>query len=204
VLFGDVNPAGRLPITFPRRLADNPAHINFPGENGKVHYGEGLFVGYRYYDKKEIEPLFPFGHGLAYTDFSYASLRLGGDAFQPDDTIQVQVDVTNSGDRAGAEVVQLYLGQPDSRLVRPPQELKGFARVTLEPGETRTVTLPLTPQSRACYDPQAGAWASEPGPYTVRIGRSSRDIRLQASFTVSGDDAGPQKPDGPQLSTVPT
>jgi beta-glucosidase len=121
VLFGDVNPSGKLPTTLPARLEDNPAFINYPGENGKVYYGEGLFVGYRYYDKKEIAPLFPFGHGLSYTTFAYDNLRLNGSEFGPGDEIVVSVDVTNTGQRAGQEVVQLYLRDEASRLVRPPK-----------------------------------------------------------------------------------
>jgi beta-glucosidase len=142
VLFGDVNPSGKLPTTFPVRLEDNPAFINYPGENGQVHYGEGLFVGYRYYDKKQIAPLFPFGHGLSYTQFAYANLRLNGERFTTGDEILVQVEVTNTGARAGQEVVQLYVRDEVCRVARPWQELKAFAKVQLAPGETKTVTLP--------------------------------------------------------------
>ncbi len=149
LLFGDVSPSGKLPTTFPVRYEDNPAFINFPGENGKVLYGEGLFVGYRYYDKKELAPLFPFGHGLSYTTFTYDNLRLNGESFGEEDEIVVSVDVTNSGSMAGQEIVQVYVHDVVSRLVRPLQELKAFAKVSLEPGETKTVTLPLTRQSLA-------------------------------------------------------
>lgn len=181
VLFGDVTPSGKLPTTFPARLEDNPAFINYPGENGKVHYGEGLFVGYRYYDKKQIAPLFPFGHGLSYTTFAYDNLRLNG-AFGPGDEIKVSVDVTNTGQRAGQEVVQVYVRDEASRLVRPPQELKAFAKVALRPGETQTVTLTLTGQSLAYYDPSVGDWVTEPGAFTLLVGSSSRDIRLTGQF----------------------
>ncbi|MCA9922423.1 MAG: glycoside hydrolase family 3 C-terminal domain-containing protein, partial [Anaerolineales bacterium] len=133
VLFGDVNPSGKLPMTFPKQLQDNPAHINYPGENGRVQYGEGIFVGYRYYDKKEITPLFPFGHGLSYTTFAYNNLQLNGDSFGSDDQILVRVDVTNMGERAGQEVVQLYVRDEAARVIRPLQELKAFAKVALEP-----------------------------------------------------------------------
>src|SRR5262249_1442849 len=143
VLFGDVTPSGKLPQTFPRRLEDNPAYINYPGENGRVYYGEGLFVGYRYYEKKLVEPLFPFGFGLSYTSFAYANTRLSAEAITPDDRLIVSVDVTNTGQRAGQEIVQLYVQDVASRLVRPPKELKGFAKVALAPGETRAVTLTL-------------------------------------------------------------
>jgi beta-glucosidase len=195
VLLGDANPSGKLPTTFPRRLADNPAYINYPGENGRVLYGEGLYVGYRYYDKKEIEPLFPFGHGLSYTRFSYHNLRLNGAEFGPGDTIQVSVDVSNSGRRAGKEVVQLYVRDVESKLARPLQELKAFSKVTLEPGESRTVTFDLDHEALAYYDPAQGAaqgaapggWVAEAGEFELRVGSSSRDIRLTARFTWSGD-----------------
>ncbi|MCA9973777.1 MAG: glycoside hydrolase family 3 C-terminal domain-containing protein, partial [Anaerolineales bacterium] len=179
VLFGDVNPSGRLPVTFPRRLADNPAYVNYPGENGRVHYGEGLFVGYRYYDKKEIAPLFPFGFGLSYTRFRYANLEIAPQA----DQVIVSLDVTNAGARAGQEVVQLYVRHAAARLVRPLQELKAYAKVALAPGETRRVSLTLTPQSLAFYDPAQQAWVTEPGSYTLFVGGSSRDFRLQGELT---------------------
>lgn len=189
VLFGDVTPSGKLPITFPCRLEDNPAFINYPGENGKVYYGEGLFVGYRYYDKKEIAPLFPFGHGLSYTAFAYDNLRLNGATFGPGDEIIVSVDVTNKGERAGQEVVQLYVRDEASRLVRPLQELKAFAKIHLEPGQTQTVTLTLNGQSLAYYDPAVGEWVTEPGAFTLLVGSSSRDIRLTGQLTWVGETA---------------
>ena len=182
LLFGDVNPSGKLPTTFPVRLEDNPAFINYPGENGKVYYGEGLFVGYRYYDKKQIAPLFPFGHGLSYTQFDYANLRLNGESFEPGDEIVVQVDVTNTGERAGQEVVQLYVRDEESSLTRPWQELKAFTKVHLEPGETKTVTLTLTSQSLAYYHPAIKNWLTEPGAFALAVGSSSRDIRQTAKL----------------------
>lgn len=186
VLFGDVTPSGKLPTTFPVRLEDNPAFINYPGENGQVHYGEGIFVGYRYYDKKQIAPLFPFGHGLSYTSFVYNNLQLNGTTFGPGDEITVRVDVTNTGQRAGQEVVQLYVRDEESRLVRPPQELKAFAKVHLEPGQTKTVTLTLTGQSLAYYDPSVSNWVTEPGTFTLLVGSSSRDIRLMGQVRYEG------------------
>jgi beta-glucosidase len=188
VLFGDANPSGKLPTTFPRRLADNPAFINYPGENGQVAYGEGLFVGYRYYDKKEIEPLFPFGHGLSYTRFGYDNLRLNGRDFGPGETIQVSVDVSNSGPRAGQEVVQLYVHDVASKLMRPPQELKAFSKVALAPGESRTVTLELEREALAYYDPAHKGWVAEAGEFEIRVGGSSRDLRLRERFTWRGDE----------------
>lgn len=206
VLFGDVNPSGKLPTTFPRRLQDNPAYINYPGENGRVRYGEGVFVGYRYYDKKEIEPLFPFGHGLSYTTFHYDNFQVNQEEFAPGDTIEVQVDITNSGSTAGQEVVQLYLRHLEPRLVRPPQELKGFAKVALQPGETKTVTIPLNERSLAFYDPAAGRWVTESGVYEVRIGASSRDIHQsgQIRWRAPELENREETPVAAQQSTVPT
>lgn len=183
ILFGDATPSGKLPTTFPRHLEETPAYINYPGENGHVLYGEGLFVGYRYYDARRIDPLFPFGHGLSYTTFSYSNLRLNGEQFGPGDRIAVTLDVTNTGTRAGAEVVQLYLHAEGSRLVRPPQELKAFTRIELDPGETKTATLELDERSLAMYDPQQERWVTESGAFTVHAGSSSRDLRLTGQFS---------------------
>jgi beta-glucosidase len=191
ILFGDVNPSGKLPTTFPKRLQDNPAFINYPGENGQLFYGEGIFVGYRYYDKKEIAPLFPFGHGLSYTTFAYDNLCLNGTEFSLDDEIVVQVDVTNTGSVAGQEVVQVYVRDEESRLVRPLQELKAFAKVSLKAGETKTVSLTLNQQSLAFYDPAQAAWVTEPGTFTLLVGSSSRDIRLRGQFTWVDETAVP-------------
>ncbi len=185
VLFGAVNPSGRLPVTIPKRLQDNPAYINYPGENGKVYYGEGIFVGYRYYDKKAIAPLFPFGHGLSYTTFAYDNLQLDVNTRGE----QLQVDLTNSGAYAGQEVVQVYLHDVAARLERPLQELKAFAKVHLEPGETKTVTLQLDRQSLAYYDPDVSAWVTEPGEFELLVGASSRDIRLRGHFVWVGETA---------------
>jgi len=184
VLFGDVTPSGKLPQTFPVRLEDNPAYLNFPGENGKVYYGEGLFVGYRYYDKKHIAPLFPFGFGLSYTTFSYSSLRLSVEEINPDDTLQVSVDVTNTGLRAGKEVVQLYVRDKQARLQRPEKELKAFAKVHLEPGECKTVTLSIGRSALAYYDDLAHEWVAEAGEFEVLVGASSQDIRATATFVL--------------------
>ena len=181
VLFGDVNPSGKLPTTFPKRLQDNPAYINYPGENGQVYYGEGLFVGYRYYDKKEIEPLFPFGHGLSYTTFAYRDLTaehaLG-------DKIEVSVEIENTGARAGKEVVQLYLRDVESSLVRPEKELKAFDKVALEPGESKSVTFSLGQEALSFYDPAKMEWVAEAGEFEILIGSSSRDIRLVGRLAV--------------------
>lgn len=178
VLFGAADPAGRLPTTFPRRLADNPAYLNYPGENGKVLYGEGLFVGYRYYDAKDVDVLFPFGHGLSYADFAYANLAVE----QTGQSVQVRVDVTNTANRPGTEVIQLYVGDVESRLVRPQKELRAFAKIALAPGETQTVTFELGEDDLAYYDPSVPGWVAEPGLFNVFVGRSAADIRLTGEF----------------------
>ncbi len=187
VLFGDQAPSGKLPTTFPVRYQDNPAYINYPGQNGKVVYGEGIFVGYRYYEMKEIEPLFPFGHGLSYTKFDYSNLRLNGTSFGPEDEIVVSVDIGNSGSASGQEIVQLYVRDLKCRLVRPMQELKAFAKVALEPGESKRVDLRLTRQSMAFYDPAVSDWVTEAGEFELRAGASARDIRATAILSWLGD-----------------
>ena len=179
VLFGNTDPSGRLPTTFPKHIQDNPAFTNFPGENGIVHYEEGIFIGYRYYDKKGIDPLFPFGHGLSYTTFSYDALSVE----RVDDRIKIQLEVTNSGSRAGREVVQLYLQDLKSSLIRPSKELKAFVKITLEPGERQMVSLILKEADLAFYDDEKKSWVVEPGEFRVLIGRSAGDIRLSGQFT---------------------
>jgi beta-glucosidase len=187
VLFGDVNPSGKLPTTFPKRLQDNPAYVNYPGENGKVYYGEGLFVGYRYYDKKDIEPLFPFGYGLSYTSFAYRNLTLDTTEYGAGDVVRVNVDVQNTGDRAGKEIVQVYVRDVKSRLARPEKELKAFAKVELEPGETKTVAFTLDEEALSYYDPAARRWVAEAGEFEALVGASSRDIQLTARFNFKGE-----------------
>ncbi|MDO9333492.1 MAG: glycoside hydrolase family 3 C-terminal domain-containing protein [Dehalococcoidales bacterium] len=182
ILFGKVNPSGRLPMTFPKRLEDNPAFINYPGENGKVYYGEGIFVGYRYYDKKQIEPLFPFGHGLSYTNFEYANLRVEKGSSGDKTEVHVKVDVTNTGRRSGSEVAQFYVCDVQSSLMRPPKELKGFKKVFLKPGETKEVSINLDNGSFSYYDPSQQGWVMEPGEFRIMAGRSTGDIRAVASI----------------------
>jgi beta-glucosidase len=185
VLFGAVTPSGKLTQTFPRRLEDNPAYINYPGENGRVRYGESIFVGYRYYEKKLIDPLFPFGFGLSYTSFAYHNPHLSADAIAPDERLTISVDVTNTGQRPGQEVVQLYVQDVVSSLARPPKELKGFAKVALAAGETKTVTLSLDRESLAYWDDSKQAWVAEAGEYTALLGSSSQDIRARAGFRLA-------------------
>jgi beta-glucosidase len=184
VLFGDVNPSGKLPTTFPVRLQDNPAYINYPGENGKVHYGEGIFVGYRYYDKKELAPLFPFGHGLSYTSFAYANLKLSTDKISESENLTVSVDVTNAGKVAGKEVVQLYVHDVKSSVARPEKELKAFKKIALAPGETQKVIFTLDKEAFWYFDVAKNTWTVEPGDFKILVGASSRDIRLDAALTM--------------------
>jgi beta-glucosidase len=185
VLFGDTNPSGKLPQTFPVRLEDTPTYLDFPGENGKVFYEEGLFVGYRYYEKKKVAPLFPFGFGLSYTTFDYGPLQLSSREVSPDDTLQVSVEVTNTGQRPGKEVVQLYVRDQQASLQRPEKELKAFAKVQLDPGESRMVTLSLDRDALAYYDDLTHRWVAEAGEFEVLVGASSKDIRGKTTFTLT-------------------
>ncbi len=187
VVFGKQDASGRLSQTFPMRLEDNPAYINYPGENGKVHYGEGIFVGYRYYEKKNIVPLFPFGFGLSYTSFAYTNLRLNRSVMAPGETLTVSVDVTNAGPRAGMEVVQLYVRDERSQVQRPEKELKGFAKIDLLPDETRTVTFQIGQEALAFFDEGRHCWMAEAGAFEGLLGSSSRQIRAAAAFTLSAD-----------------
>ena len=184
ILFGDENPSGKLPTTFPARLEDNPAYINYPGENGKVHYGEGIFVGYRYYDKKDLEPQFPFGHGLSYTTFEYSNLHLSAKSITPAQILQVKVDVKNTGKAAGKEVVQLYVRDVKSTFARPEKELKAFQKVELKPGQKRTLTFTLDLEAFWYFNTSKNAWAIEAGEFEILVGASSRDIRLVGSVTL--------------------
>jgi len=185
VLFGDVNPSAKLTETIPVRLEDTPAYLDFPGEFGHVRYGEGLFVGYRWYDARDLEVAFPFGHGLSYTTFSYGDAAIaahaGGD-------LSVTVPVTNTGTVAGREVVQVYTSLPVSTVQRPQRELKAFASVALEPGETRDVVLTVRREDLAYWDVRVDRWVVEGGDYTVDVAASSRDVRGSASIAVAGDE----------------
>jgi len=182
ILLGQVNPSGKLPVTFPRRLADNPTFTNYPGAK-EVLYGEGIFVGYRYYDARDVEPLFPFGFGLSYTTFACSDLWVPQEV-KAGEPLEVAVTVKNTGDRAGKEVVQLYVHDKASTLVRPPQELKGFKKVFLEPGASTVVNLVLDQRALSFYDPDREQWVAEPGEFEVLVGSSSRDIRARATFNL--------------------
>ncbi len=202
VLFGDVNPSGKLPTTFPVRLEDNPAYINYPGENGKVRYGEGIFVGYRYYDKKEVAPLFPFGHGLSYTTFEYGNLRLSEKSITPNQTLEVQVDVTNAGKVGGKEIVQLYVHDVQSTFARPEKELKAFEKVELAPGQTKTVTFTLNREAFWYFDVVKNAWSVEAGEFEILVGASSRDIRLNGFVTLRPESRASRLHTGLALKTL--
>ncbi|MEM5774614.1 MAG: glycoside hydrolase family 3 C-terminal domain-containing protein, partial [Anaerolineaceae bacterium] len=181
ILFGEVNPSGKLSVTYPKRLEDTPAFENYPG--GRVaHYGEGIFVGYRHYDLREIEPLFPFGHGLSYTTFEYHAIVV--DNLNSGFPIRVRAEIKNAGKRAGKEVVQLYVRDVKSSLARPAKELKGFAKVSLQPGETKTVTFELDERALSFFDPVAHAWRWEHGEFEILLASSSRDIRQRTTITL--------------------
>ena len=184
VLFGVVNPSGKLAESFPLKLADTPAHINFPGDDGQVRYGEGLFIGYRYYDARQMPVLFPFGYGLSYTTFAYSNATVSAATFRDVDGVTVSVDVTNTGSVAGKEVVQLYVHDRKSKLVRPLKELKGFAKVDLQPGETKRVDIALDFRAFAYYHPGYAQWITEDGDFDLLIGASSADIRATVSATL--------------------
>jgi beta-glucosidase len=185
LVFGLATPSGKLAVTFPRKIEDSTAFGHYPGEKLHVEYGEGIFVGYRGFDRNRVEPLFPFGHGLSYTTFEYRGLTVSPQKVKTGgEKVEVGLQVRNSGTRAGAEVVQLYVHDVESSLPRPEKELKGFDRVTLQPGETRALTFTLDRSATAFYDPGKGDWVAERGAFEVLVGASSRDIRLKGAFSL--------------------
>ena len=184
VLYGDVNPSGRLPETFPRKLSDNPSYLFYGGEGNEADYREGIFVGYRYYDKKDMDVLFPFGFGLSYTTFAYSDLRLSAGSITDQDTLTATVTVTNTGSRPGKTVVQLYVGDQESTVLRPVRELKGFEKVALQPGESKDVSFTLDKRSFAYWNSQIHDWHVETGKFTIEIGQSSRQIEVSGTVTV--------------------
>ena len=187
-VFGKVNPSGKLAETFPVRLEDTPAYLNFPGEDGQVIYGERMFVGYRYYDKRNIEPLFPFGHGLSYTEFAYSDLKLSATELTDKDQLQVSLTVSNTGKVTGKEVIQLYVADPESSVQRPTKELKAFDKIELKPGESKEVSFTLNKRDFSYYSKVYNRWLAESGKFEILIGSSSRDIRLQGSLTLSNTE----------------
>ncbi|PHG08181.1 glycoside hydrolase family 3 C-terminal domain-containing protein [Bacillus toyonensis] len=184
LLFGDANPSGKLAETFPEVLSDNPSYLNFSGEGDKVEYKEGVFVGYRYYDAKNIEPLFPFGFGLSYTNFEYSKLSISKNEIKDTDTVSVLVNVKNAGSIAGKEIVQLYIKDVESSMIRPEKELKGFEKVELQPGEEKTVSFTLNNRSFAYYNVELKDWHVETGEFEILVGKSSREIVLQDNIFV--------------------
>ncbi|KAJ3471778.1 hypothetical protein MRS44_001877 [Fusarium solani] len=184
VLFGIQNPSGKLPATFPKRIEHTPAWHTWPGENHKVLYGEGLYIGYRHYDHAKITPLFPFGHGLSYTTFEYGRPEISTRTLTPDGVINITLAISNIGSRAGAETVQLYVQDEKSRLPRPEKELVAFEKVFLEADETRHITISLDKYAVGYYDETVPGWIAEEGAFKVLIGASSADIRQSTKFSV--------------------
>jgi len=179
ILYGRVNPSGKLAETFPIKLEDTPCYLSFPGDGDKVHYNEGIFIGYRYYDIKNIDTLFPFGHGLSYTTFEYSNLHFDRKELLENDLMKVYVDVTNTGKRAGSEAVQLYISNKNvTNILHPIKELKGFDKLYLESGETKRAEFLLDIRSFSHYSEKYSDWRAEPGEYEISIAASSADIRL--------------------------
>lgn len=194
LLFGDATPCGKLAETFPLHLEDNPSYLNFPGNREKVCYQEGVFIGYRYYDKKKMDVLFPFGYGLSYTDFTYSNMKVtvngknaaDVDVIKETDEIVVTADITNTGNCDGAEIVQLYIKNPVVYEIRPEKELRDFAKVFLKAGETKTVTFTLNARAFSYYETRIHDWYAESGDYEILLASSSRDIRLQDTVSITG------------------
>lgn len=187
ILFGDVNPSAKLPVTFEANKNDNPAFESYPSDDGgeSVHYDEGVFVGYRGYDHLGIDPLFPFGFGLSYTRFEYSNLRIEPADRTDSCNVKVSFEIRNTGDRAGAEVAQLYVAATQPAVERPVRELKGFAKVFLLPGESKETTLSLGRRSFAYFDSRTGQWRADPGKYEISIGASSRDLRIRGNYEIT-------------------
>jgi beta-glucosidase len=182
VLFGDANPSGKLPVSFPKRFEDSPAYGHYPGENLKVDYAEGIYVGYRYFDTKNVEPLFPFGFGLSYTTFEFSNLKVGRWKANGSGPVEIDLAVKNSGSRAGAEVVQLYIHEDNPMIDRPVRELKRFQRVELKPGESKTLQFTLDRAALSYWSAEKRDWVADPGTFEIQVGSSSRDIRLRATL----------------------
>ena len=192
VLYGDVNPSGHLAETFPLKLQDNPSFLFYGGEGDRTEYREGVFVGYRYYDKKAMDVLFPFGHGLSYTTFQYSNLHLSAEAIPDTEKLKVTVTVTNTGSRFGKAVAQLYVGDVKSTPIRPVRELKGFEKVALNPGESKDVTFTLDQRAFAYWNTEIHDWHVETGDFTIEVGASSRDLPLKATVNVTSTKALPR------------
>jgi beta-glucosidase len=188
ILFGKTNPSGKLTETFPITYEHNPTYLSFPGDIKQVEYKEGVFVGYRYYDAKKLEVKYPFGCGLSYTDFEYSNLELSKNKLENGEELVVSVDIKNTGDYAGKEVVQLYVRDQEAVVKRPEKELKGFAKVSLEPGEMKTVDIKLDERAFSFYSEKLGKFAVESGQFDIMLGSSSRDIRLEETIEFDSND----------------
>ncbi len=182
LLFGDANPSGKLPTTFMKKWEDCPAFGNFPGAEGNVYYKEGIFVGYRYFDTRNVEPLFPFGFGLSYTTFEYGDLSISPGKMTAGGKVKVRFTVANTGKVAGAETAQLYVNDEEATVERPEKELKAFQKVFLEPGQKKSVAFILDESALSFFDVAKKGWVAEPGMFNILIGSSSRDIRLKGEF----------------------
>jgi beta-glucosidase len=185
IIFGRVNPSGKLTVTYVEKIEDLPSYPEFPGENARHLYNEGIYVGYRYYEVKKIKPLYPFGHGLSYTDFSYNNIQLDHEEMDDTQTLTVKFEVENSGAVEGKEVVQLYVAPPVCRLRRPLKELKNFVKVNLKPGERKEVVMTLSYRDFAYYDPEFKDWIVDTGSYRVLVGKSSQDICLEKAVKIT-------------------
>jgi beta-glucosidase len=185
LLFGKANPSGKLPVSMPVKQSDMPGYLHFPGENHRLLYEEGVFVGYRYYEKKELVPLFSFGHGLSYTAFAYSALRLSSENVTLPQSLEISFTITNAGNLRGGEVPQLYVADDHSRLPRPVKELKHFTKLYLDPGESAEVRFNLDARDFSYYDPAFSDWITDSGEFTLLIGSSSQDIRLNARVTLT-------------------
>ena len=185
ILYGNENPSGHLAESFPKKLTDSPAYLFYPGEDGKARYSERFFIGYRYYESKEMETLFPFGHGLSYTSFKIDNLSLDKKTMSDDETLAVSVRVSNTGQRDGKAVVQLYIAPPKGEIIRPLRELKEFAKVDLQPGESKTISMTLDKRAFAFWNEITHDWSVESGVYRIQIGENVHKITLEAPVEVA-------------------
>jgi beta-glucosidase len=186
LLSGKINPSGKLPFTLPVSLAQSPAHAlgNFPGRDLKVNYEEDILIGYRWFDTKKIQPQFPFGYGLSYTDFSISHFSTDKSGYEKNETIHAKVTIKNTGSMYGGEVVQLYVSDPVCSVLRPEKELKAFEKIFLKPGETKTVAMEVKVADLAFYDESKKAWNTEAGEYILQVGNSSRNIIQKVKISV--------------------
>lgn len=187
ILFGKACPCGKLAETFPNRIEDTPAYVNFPGNGRTVRFGEDIFVGYRYYEKKDVPVLFPFGYGLSYTSFEYSGLTLSANEIGENDSVTVKVNVKNTGDFDGKEIVQLYVGERSTKIARPVKELKGFKKIELKKGEEKTVEFTLDRRSFAYWNERCGSWSVDSGKFGIFAGAASSDIRAIGEITVHAE-----------------